>query len=211
MAATLLDDGAADTLRAILTAPARPVGTTAASPDGERIAVLREALDYVGSRRLVADETRPAETLSALAGVDAGIAGALRWHAPLTALIASLPAGPARNAVLGGIRRGALLTWATSVRSWRWEGNRPPSRTEPIRRASAEFETDEFPGLYDAVVAWEPSAVALVVVPAHRDRLTWNPAGTGPAWTVRFTEAVFHEQELIPLEHFPAELAQVAS
>jgi peptide/nickel transport system substrate-binding protein len=210
MTQTLLDDATADTLRAILAAPALPVGTTAAGPGGERIAVLREALDYVGSRRLVADETRPAESLAALAGVDAGLAGALAWHAPLTALLASLPAEPARNAVLGGVRRGGLLTWATSVRSWQWEGGQWPTRTEPIRRASAEFEIDEFPGLYDTVLAWEPGAGALIAIPTHRDRLAWAQADTetGRAWTVRLTKAVFHEQELIPLEYFPADLSQ---
>lgn len=106
MTRTLLDDAAAETIHAILASPALPVGTTAAGPDGERIAALREALDYVGSRWLVADETRQAESLAALATVDSGVADALRWHASLTVLPASLPAGRARNAALGGIRRG---------------------------------------------------------------------------------------------------------
>ena len=204
MTQTLLDDATAETLRAILSVPALPVGTTAIGPDGARIAVLREALDYVGSWWLVTDETRPTESLAALAEIDTGVAGALRWHAPLTALLASLPAGSARNAVLGGVRRGGLLTWAPSVRSWQWDGDQWPTSTDPIRRASAELETDEFPGLYDSILAWEPSAVALVVMPTHRDRLTWTPTGTGQGWTVRLTKAVFHEQDLIPLGQLPA-------
>jgi hypothetical protein len=206
MAQALPDDDAADTLRAILAAPALPVGSTAAGPGGEHIATLREALDYIGSRRLAADETRPAQSVAALADVDAGVGSALRWHAALTALLASLPAGPARNAILGGVRRGTLLTWATSARDWQWEGGQWPTPAAPIRRASAHLEVDEFPGLYDAVLAWESSVRALVVIPTHRERLSWAAGTSGGAWTVRLSGSVFHHQELVPLDGDPRDL-----
>lgn len=210
MTATL-DSASTETLQAIFTAPALPVGTTAAGPDGERIAQLREALDYVGSRRLVADERHLAASVTAIAQVNVALAKALRWHAALGELLGSLPAGRARNALLGDIRRGGLVTWATAVPSWKWTGERWPSQSEPVGHATGELEVDEFPGLYDVIVTWEASAKALVVVPTHRDRLAWSRAAADQGWTVRFSKVFFHVDELIPLDRYPAEFSSPAS
>ncbi|MBV9796176.1 MAG: hypothetical protein JO016_19820 [Actinobacteria bacterium] len=208
-----LDAATAEALREILAAPALPVGGTAGGPDAGRLTALREALDYVGSRRLLADETRPFDRLAALAQTDAALADSLGWHAALTGLLASLPAGRARNAVLGDVRRGALLTWATSVSRWRWQDDRPPAHRAPLGRAEAELVTDDFPGLYDTIVGWEPAAAALIAIPTHRDRVTWAhagaPAPASPAlvrspWTVRLADVTFHLDELIPLSQPPS-------
>ena len=202
-----LDAGTAEALREILAAPS--FDPTPAGPDREHLAALREALDYVGSRRLAADEARPLGNLEALARVDAALARALNWHAALIALLVRLPPSRAGNAALGDIRRGGLVTWATAVSSWRWEDDRWPSPGEPIRRADAELEVDEFPGLYDAILSWLPAARALIVIPTHRERLTWAPAAAqrpaGPDWTVRLTGAGCHLHELIPVDEDPRE------
>lgn len=202
-----LDASAAEALREILAAPS--FGTTSADPDGGHLAALREALDYVGSRRLAADEARPSDNLEALARVDTALASALNWHAGLITLLVRLPPGRARNATLGDIRRGGLVTWATSVFSWRWEDDRFPAPSEPIRRADAELEVDQFPGLYDAILSWEPTARSLIAVPTHRAGLTWAPATARPpagrSWTVRLIGAMCHLHELIPLDQDPSE------
>jgi hypothetical protein len=202
-----LDASAAEALREILAAP--PFGTTPADPDSGHLAALREALDYVGSRRLAADEVRPFDNLEALGQVDAALASVLNWHAALITLLVRLPPGHARNAALGDIRRGGLVTWATSVPSWRWEDDRFPTPSEPIRRADAELDVDEFPGLYDAILAWEPAARALIAIPTHRARVTWEPATNRPpagrGWTVRLIGAMCHLRELIPLDREPSE------
>jgi hypothetical protein len=211
LALPVLADTEAEVLREILAAPALPFATTA-DLAGERVAALREALDYVGSRRLAADETRQGDSLAALGAVDQGLADSLRWHARLTKLLASLPAGRARNGVLGDIRRGDLVTWATSVRSWHWEDDRQPSDAEPIRRADAEIYVDEFPGLYDAIIVWEPGAQALIAVPTHRAGLTFASGSTSAqaarSWMARLSNASFHLHELIPLDQDPGELRQ---
>lgn len=202
-----LDASAAGAIREILAVP--PFGTKPADPGSGHLAALREALDYVGSRRLAADEARPFDNLEALAQVDPGLASALNWHAALTTLLAGLPPGRARNAALGDIRRGGLVTWAASVSSWRWEDDRFPTASEPIRRADAELHVDEFPGLYDAILSWEPTARALIAVPTHRAGLTWSASTARPeaerGWTVRLIGAVFHLHELIPLDQNPSE------
>jgi hypothetical protein len=203
-----LGTGAAGALREILAAPARTARATAGDPNTGRLTALREALDYVGSRRLVADETRPFDDLAALARADEELAGTLGWHTALTALLACLPPGRARNAVLGDVRRGALLTWAGPVSWWRWQDDRHPAYREPIRRASAELESDGFPGLFDTIVCWEPAARALIAIPTHRDRVTWAPGAAAaqarPPWTVRLADVTFHLDELIPVSQPPS-------
>jgi hypothetical protein len=198
-----LGETEAGTLRDILAAPSLPVGPTAADTPSERITALREAFDYIGSRRLAANET-PADLAAALGNVDQALAESLRWHAELAELLTSLPAGRTRNAVLGDIRRGDLVTWATSVRFWRWQEDRWPSDADPVRRADAEIEVDEFPGLYDAVFVWDQAAGALIAVPTYRAGLTWAPAvasaEAGQTWTVRLAGAAFQLRELIPLD-----------
>jgi hypothetical protein len=202
-----LDDDATAALREILTDPALPVasifsahpGTTAEA--GKRIAALREAHDYLTSRKLAAVAAQSADAaatlVTELGQVDATLAATLRWHAVLAPTIASLPASRARNAVLGDLSRGELLTWAPSVRSWVWT-----QKADPIGKVDAAFEVDEFPGLYDAVLVWEPSA-GVVVVPTHRERVSWEPAeprAPGGSWVVRLAHATVHADEVIPLD-----------
>jgi hypothetical protein len=209
--ATAIDDDAADALREILTDPSLPVGTTLSSnpkspnpkTDGRRIAALREAHDYLVSRRIAAialESDSAAVTLIAdLGRINPALAATMRWHAVLVPVIASLPASRARNAVLGDVSRGELLTWAPVTRSWAWTGSRP------VAKVDAEIETDEFPGLYDAVVTWQPD-VGLVIIPTHRNRVSWEPADSGN-WSIRLVHAGVHTDEVIVLETDPRTLA----
>jgi hypothetical protein len=198
-----LGETEAGALRGILAAPSMPVGATAAETPSERITALREAFDYIGSRRLAANKT-PADLAAAMGNVDEALAKSLRWHAELTELLTSLPAGRTRNAILGDIRRGDLVTWATSLRFWRWQQDRWPSDADPVRRANAEIEVDDFPGLYDAVFVWDRDARALIALPTYRAGLTWDLAAAsaeaGQTWTLRLAGAAFHVRDLIPLD-----------
>jgi|GEM_PF-1452042 len=206
-----LDRDSAEVLREILTDPPLPVGGAAAGPDGARRAALREALDYLGSRRLAAGATRSAGTaaglVSALASVHDALAQTLRWHATLAPVLAGLAPGRARDTVLGDILRGDLVTWATHLAWWAWAHDTPPAATDPIRRASAQLRVDAFPGLFDAIVVWEPRSRSLVAVPTYRDRVRWeaDEASAG-SWTVHLTEATFHAFELIPVAADPRSL-----
>jgi hypothetical protein len=209
--ATALDDAAADALREILTDPSLPVGNTLSSnplssnpdADGRRIAALREAHDYLVSRRIAATAlesgSAAATLVSELRAVDPALAATVRWHAVLVPVIASLPASRARNAVLGDVSRGELLTWAPITRSWTWPGG------QSVAKVDADIEVDEFPGLYDAVVSWQPD-VGLVVIPTYRERVSWEPADSG-TWTVRLAHAGVHIDEVIALETDPRTLA----
>ena len=204
-AAAGLDEAAADALREILTDPALPVASTLsthADADGRRIAALREAHDYLVSRRIAAVALESASAASALIAelrqVDHVLAATLRWHAVLVPVITSLPGSRAGNAVLGDVSRGELLTWAAATRSWVWTGG------QPVAKVNAEIEVDEFPGLYDAVVTWQPG-VGLVVIPTHRERVSWEPADSGN-WLVRLAHATVHIDETIALETDPRAL-----
>lgn len=212
-AASGLDDDAIGALREILTDPAVPVGGTLSQhpgiepSEGRRIAALREAHDYLTSRRVaaVAAQSGDAATrlVASLGEVDEALAGTLHWHAVLASTIASLPATRARNAVLGDVSRGELLTWGTRARSWAWT-----EAADPIGKVDAEFETDEFPGLYDALVVWEPAA-GLVVVPTHRERVGWEPIRPlrpSGSWVVRLAHATVHADEVIPVASHPCDL-----
>jgi hypothetical protein len=209
--ATAFDDDAADALREILADPSLPVGTTlsgnpkSSNPDadGRRIAALREAHDYLVSRRIAAtaleSDSAAATLIAELKRIDPALAATVRWHAVLVPVIASLPASRARNAVLGDVSRGELLTWAPTTRSWAWTGG------QPVAKVEADIEVDEFPGLYDAVLTWQPE-VGLVVIPTHRDRVSWEPADSG-LWSVRLAHATLHIDEVIALETDPRTLA----
>lgn len=212
----MIDADAAEALRAILSNPAVPVGSTVAGrSDGSGAAALREAHDYVVSRRIAAgvDETPQA---AARLGADLGringkLARSLRWHAALAALLSALPAGRARNAALGDVRRGDLLTWAPEVRSWTWapaSGNPVysadsiPHSDNPLARATGELVVDDDASLYDAILLWEREAAAIVVVPTHRAGVTWAPVGDG-RWEVHLARVSVHVDELIVMGHPP--------
>ncbi|WP_432842447.1 hypothetical protein [Dactylosporangium sp. CA-092794] len=181
-------------LRDMLADPALPVGAT-----DRRLAALHEAHDHIVSRRLAAGAAASLEAaaglVARLAAIDPALAATLRWHATLAPVLAALPASRARNAVLGDVRRGDLLTWATSVRSWTWQDGWPPADSAPIGAADGELTLDESPALYDAVLAWDPASGVLVVVPPQRNGVSWEPAGAG--WTVRLTRVTFHADEVI--------------
>lgn len=184
-----------DALREILLDPSVPVGDTS-----RRIAALREAHDYLVSRRVAAD----IDNLAAhLAEVDQALVDTLRWHSRLVPVLGALPPSRARNAVLGDVHRGDLLTWADTVRSWVWRDGTPPN---PLGRVDAEFEVDEFPGLYDAILLWDSAVSAIVVLPTHRERVSWEQ--TADRWTVRLDGATLHADELIPLDTDPRKLKE---
>ncbi|MGH3640355.1 MAG: hypothetical protein ACRDUX_15160 [Mycobacterium sp.] len=210
----VVDEEAAGALREILTDPALPVAALVSdlpTVDGVHIAALREALDYVTSRRIAAGVTESVDAASALdAGlsrVDPALAATLRWHGVLGPVLAALPPTRSRNAVLGDVHRGDLLTWAPTVRSWTWVSGSAPGAEAPIGRAEAEIEVDDFPGLYDAILVWEPTVAAVVVVPTHRDRVSWEPAAAAGRWVVRLAKATVHADELIALDSVPHQLA----
>lgn len=207
------DAEATTALREILTDPALPVASTLTSHpgvDGRRLAALREAHDYIIGRKLgaaAARSDRAAVTLiDHLSSVDPSLAGALRWHSAVAAVLAALPPSRARNAVVGDVHRGDLITWAPSIRSWTWDAGRAPDVEAPFGWADAELEVGEYPGLYDAIVLWESNSGVLVIVPTHRERVSWAPADPPDrpgAWVVRLARASVHADEVIPLESDP--------
>ncbi len=214
---TQLDDAATDALRDILADPSLPVATTLTDHpgvDGTRIAALREAHDYLIGRRLGAAVARSAQDGAALidnlADVDPALAATLRWHSVVVPLLVSLPGSRARNAVLGDVHRGELLTWASSVRSWTWHTGNPPDQANPVGKVDAEIEVDHHPGLYDAILLWEAQSRVLVVIPTHRDRQRWEPVEDGGdriRWAVHLNRVSLHLDELIPLDTDPRALA----
>ena len=204
---TLISAEAAAALREIFADPSLPVGFVLAGPGGERHNALREAHDFVTTHRLAAaaiwSTDAAAALLAALGDVSPELAATLRWHAALGPVLTGLEASKARNALLGDVYRGGLLTWATAVRSWTWYGGAVPSASAPLQRAEAEFDVDEHPALYDTILLWEPGTSALIAVPTYREHLSWAPARTGRGWTVTVAHATFHRDDLIPLEQQP--------
>jgi hypothetical protein len=189
-----------EALRDILTNPSSPVGEAANGPDGPRNAALREALDYICSARLLRVTSTPeasAATLAALAAIDPVLAATVQWHATLVPLLYGLPASTARNAVLGNVQRGEILTWATTVTRWEWIERAAPTAAVPMTFAEAEFEVGAYPGFYDEILVWDAANGALVVIPTHRKGLSWERQGQSPTWKVRLESAGFHVDELI--------------
>src|SRR5690606_39063532 len=210
---TILDDDTVTTVREILDDPALPVDTAATGPGGVRAAALREAVDHLVSVRALAGAGRDRHTgarlRAELAALDAELAAALTAHIGLTGVFAALPASRARNAVLGDIGRGAVLTVATEVRSAHWRDGRAPDRAGTLAALDAEFVVEDFPGLYDHIVvplpatAAPPEPGALLILPTHRDRVGWQPldpaaAGAGARWLVRLKRVTVHLDELVP-------------
>lgn len=208
---TLIDADAVVALGEILTDPSLPVRTVLAGPHGERLNFLREAHDFVSTHKLAAPAVPSADgataLLAAFADVSPELASTLRLHAELVPLLNGFEPSRARNALLGDVYRGGLLTWATSVSTWSWYGGAAPSASAPLQRAEATFEVDEHPALYDAILLWEPKTGAVITVPTYRDRVTWAPAedtGGGRRWTVTLDNATFHHDDLIPLSEAPS-------
>lgn len=213
-ASTGLDDDAASALRDILADPALPVASSLSNypgVDGRRIAALREAHDYLTSRRIAAvalQSNDAAATLTAnLRQIDPALAKSVGWHAVIVPVLSALPSSRVRNAVIGDVARGDLLTWAPTVRSWDWAAGAAPGVDHPIGKVDAVLEVDDYPGLYDAIALWQPGT-GVVVVPTHRERVSWEPIGPHSAdtrWLVRLARATVHADEVIPLESDPHE------
>jgi hypothetical protein len=195
-------------LREILADHGEPI---AAPPVGARLSALRAAHDLISSQRLAARSADSAEVAVALLHdlerAEPSLAATLRWHATIAPYLAKLPSSRPRNALLGSIRRGELLVWATHVTSWAWQGGRVPDDEHTLSQASGEVEVDEFPALYDTILLWEPTASALVALPTHRGGLQWSAstpaADSGVPWTVTLERVAFHADELIHLEADP--------
>lgn len=214
VSASAVDADAAAALQDILSDPSVPVGSALAGvpeTDGTRIAALREAHDYLVSRRIAAD-TRSVHAatsfIAELARVDPALAVTLRWHSVVVPVVAALPVSRARNALLGDVSRGDLLTWAPTVRSWAWAGGVNPGAAQPIGRVQGEFEVDDYPGLYDSILVWDNTSKAIVVIPTHRERLSWTPGELHPGsgarrWVVRLDNSTVHADDLLPSDTDP--------
>lgn len=213
------DNEARTLLREILADPALPVGTlladTAGHPgvDGRRLTALREAHDHIISRRLAgAAHTASAATSlrTELELVDPALATTLYWHTVLIPGLAALPPSRARNAVLGDVARGELLTWAVDVPRWTWQSGTAPTAQAPSGRVDGHLVVDDFPGLYDAIMLWHSVSRSIIVIPTHRSGLTWEPQVADPVtragrWSVRLDRVSVHADELIALD--PRDLA----
>lgn len=215
------DDDTKTVVREILSDPSLPVGTLVAGAGdypgggGRRLTALREAHDHVISRRLVgaAHTTAAAASVRAeVEQVDPALAATLYWHLVIVPVLAELPPSKARNAALGDVTRGELLTWATAVREWHWHSGAAPTAEAPTGRVDGIVDVDEYPGLYDSIILWESGSRQLAVIPTHRDGLSWVPSPPDPVtraghWIVRLDRVSIHVDELIPLDTHPRELA----
>ncbi|GAA1011598.1 hypothetical protein Aple_012300 [Acrocarpospora pleiomorpha] len=194
-----LDEKTVVALREILDDPSLPVRTT----DGPQIARLREALDHLVAVRAGATAIRSPEAgrqlLTSLAALDAELADVLRWHVTAVELLSALEPGRARNAVLGDIGRGDLVTFASAVRAWSWGA--APSLEQPLQRADGEIAVDHFPGFYNTVLAWAPGIGGLIAIPTHRQGVSWAPAGD--VWVITLAGVTFHADDLILLDRDP--------
>lgn len=211
--ATIFDADAIAALREILADPSVPVSTTltgTSESDGRRIAALREAHDYLTSRRL-ASGVQSVDAATALRVELTRIDPALttvRWHSVVLPVLAALEPSRARNAILGDVHRGDLLTWATTVRRLAWLDDARPTADQPVARVDAEFEVDEFPGLYDSIVVWDSVTKSLVIVPTHRERVSWTASAEQGGWVVHLQSVVVHRDELIALDADPRHRAE---
>ncbi|WP_214105778.1 hypothetical protein [Acrocarpospora catenulata] len=206
-----LDEKSVAALREILDDPSLPVGTTAEGPDGIRIARLREALDHLVTLRAGAvaggSPGAGSRLLTSLEALDSELAAVLREHVTAVEFLPTLEPGRARNAVLGDIGRGDLVTFASGVRAWSWGDGAAPGPEQPLRRAHGEIEVGHFPGFYTTVLAWDPDIGGLIAIPTHRQGVSWQPAAddaeTSHAWVVTLAAVTFHADDLIPLDRDP--------
>jgi hypothetical protein len=201
----VLDEASLVALREILDDSSLPVATTVAGPGGLRTARLREALDHLVMVRAGAWAVRSPEAgqqlLATLAALDAELTGVLRHHVTAVEFLSALPPSQVRNAVLGDVGRGDLITLASSVPEWNWHDGRPPGAGQPLQRADGLVETTESPVLYDTVLAWDEGTGGLVAIPTLRDGVSWAPLGEGRGWAITVAGATFQADELIPLDH----------
>lgn len=207
--ASVLDEKSAVALREILDDPSLPVRATAEGPAGPRIARLREALDHLVTVRAgaaaVGSPAAGSRLLASLEAIDTELADVLRRHVTAAPLLSAIRPGRARNAVLGDIGRGDLVTFATDVRAWNWRDYLAPSPESPLRRAHGEIEADHYPGFYNTVLAWDARIGGLIAIPTHRQGVTWKPAGDDAeaGWVVTLASVTFHTDELVPLDRDP--------
>jgi hypothetical protein len=203
-AGVVLDEETLVALREILDDPSLPVASTSAGPDGPRTARLREALDHLVMVRAGAWAVRSPEAgqqlLATLAALDAELTGVLRYHVTAVEFLSALPPSRVRNAVLGDVGRGDLITLASSVREWNWHDGKPPAAERPLQRADGLVKTIESPVLYDTVLAWDEGTGGLVAIPTLRDGVGWAPLEEGQGWAIIVAGATFQADELIPLD-----------
>ncbi|OXR46916.1 hypothetical protein B7C42_00030 [Nocardia cerradoensis] len=199
----VIDPDTLDALHEILADPSTPFGVAPGAPYDRQLTALREAHDYISSRRVaaaaIASPQAARAVLDGLGEADPQLARTLRRHVVLAPILAELPAGRERDAVLGDIDRGDLVTWTVQVNSWTWHEGAGPSGERPIARADAELIVDHFPGLYDAILLWEPTTAAVIAVPTHRAGVSWVAAEANSIdrWVVRLDRTTFHTHELI--------------
>lgn len=203
-----LDEQAIVVLREILADPSLPVANVAAGPDGLRTNRLREALDHLVSVQAAAvaiDSAAAGEQLlGALRSLDPELAEVLTGHVVATRLLVDLDPGRARNAALGDIGRGDLVTIAAAVLDWTWDGGSAPTAEQPLRTVHARIELDDVPNFYDEILVWLADAGQLVVLPTYRQELSWAPAGDGGRrWVITLDGASIHVDDLIPLATDP--------
>lgn len=207
MAPPILDPDSVVVLNEILADPSLPVGAAAAGAGGVRGAALREAIDHLASVRSADVRGRTVDEIDTFLGdleaIDDELADVFRWHVALVEVLDVQEPSRARNALLGDVSRGDVLTLATDVRRWKWQAGEAPGEHSPIRTVDAQVHVDEFPGLYDYVLVSTDGT--LVAVPTHRDRVAWEPAGE--AWVVTLDRVTFHRDELIALGSHPRDAA----
>lgn len=223
-AAEPLDPAALIVLAEILAAPSLPVASTDDRTD-RRSTAVREAIDHLKSRRLLAPPERTttrgardpagwaARLLAQVRGVDDEFGELLAPHLAIAADLAAQPPGAARNAVVGGLCRGEIHSRATGPVRLRWTDGRPTGPAEPLGRADVHFAVSGHPGWYDVVHVPDPGSGIVLLVPPHRGhRPAWRPddvpfrdgpAGARPIvagrrWVVELTAVTFHHTEILP-------------
>ncbi|MFC8528859.1 hypothetical protein [Nocardia sp. NPDC057227] len=215
----ILDTDTVTAVREILDEPALPVDTTVTGPGGARAAALREVIDHLVTVRALAAAARSAadgeRLLAELRSLGTELAEILAPHVALAGVLGGLPAGRAADAVVGDVGRGAVLTGVRAVRGWEWQDDHVPDAVRPLGAVDAELVLPDFPGLFDHVVV--PVSGALVVVPTHRDRITWEPVepgagGSRTEWLVRLYRVTVHVDEIVPFDGLlPVETAGSAA
>ncbi|MGW4367210.1 hypothetical protein ACWEKT_16335 [Nocardia takedensis] len=206
MSGSVIDADTLVALREILDDPSLPVGTTAEGPEGVRVARLREALDHLVTVRagaaVLGDPDAGAHLVHALEALDVELAAVLERHVTAVRALSALEPGRARNAVLGDVGRGDLIAFA-EVRAWRWDGDHAPDAAHPLRQAHGALVVEDYPGLYDTVLAWHSDTGGLVAVSTHRQGLAWTPVDGGADWALALDAVTFHADDLIPLDRDP--------
>lgn len=208
IAASPLNAGVTSVLREILADPSIPAWSVAALHGGSRISRMREALDQlvaVQAGAVAIDSPEAGHSLlDSLKAVEPELAHVLTRHVAAAQLLTGLEPGPGRNAILGDIGRGDIVTTAAAVRDWTWDGGQVPSSEHPLATVHGTVEVDDVPSFYDEVLVWLAELRQLVVVPTYRQRLSWAPVPDGRGrWLLTLAGASVHVDDLIPVDRNP--------